>query len=376
MSNSVYPSLPGLMFPVGRSVLPPPVQVRTTPSQREYRARDATLPRYQYSLAYEFLKTGNRGSDLATLLGFYNAVGGPFDSWLFLDPDDNSVVANTFGVGNGSSTSWQLLRSFGGFAEPVYDLSGLPLVYVNGVLTANAVAPYGSFEVDTNSDGVADGWSVMSGGTTGTVSYGRTSTVNPASPAGTKSQQLGATNLGTLGSDYVALQIASPISVSGSQAYTLAADCNTAGPTGLEVRFHITWATAGGAYISVDTANFNLTPGDWVRPTLTVTSPSNAGQAVLRLFMQARNGGAGAASVLFDAVQFQPGAATAFVDQNATVSSTGLVTFAVAPAASAALTWTGNFYRRCRFLGDALDTSKFMADLFDAKTVKFISVKS
>ena len=31
-------------------------------------------------------------------------------------------------------------------------------------------------------------------------------------------------------------------------------------------------------------------------------------------------------------------------------SSTGMVTFVTAPAAAAALTWTGAFYWRCRFL--------------------------
>ena len=200
MSSSVYPVLPGLMFPVGRTLLPPTVQIRTTPSQREYRARDATVPRYQYSLPYEFLRAGNRGTELATLMGFYNLMGGPFDSFLFSDPDDHAATAQLFGTGNGSTTSFQLVRSFGGFAEPVFDLNGAPGIYIAGVLK-------------------------------------------------------------TAGTDY-------------------------------------------------------------------------------------------------------------------TVSSTGLVTFTAAPAAAAALTWTGSFYRRCRFLGDRMDTSKFMADLFEAKRVEFISTKA
>ena len=182
MSNSVYPSLPGLAFPVGRAVLPPPVQVRTTPSQREYRARDAFVPRYQYSLAYEFLRTGNRGTELATLLGFYNQAGGPFDSWLFLDPDDNSVTANTFGVGNGTTTGFQLLRSFGGFAEPVYDPLGVPLVMANGA-AANLITN-GGFEVDSDSDGMSDNWGFYTTGSTGTLSKGRPNGPLYAGPTG------------------------------------------------------------------------------------------------------------------------------------------------------------------------------------------------
>ena len=41
MSNDVYPILPGLDFGLTRSVVPPPVTIVTTPSQREYRARAA-----------------------------------------------------------------------------------------------------------------------------------------------------------------------------------------------------------------------------------------------------------------------------------------------------------------------------------------------
>lgn len=139
MGNAVYPTLPGLMFPQQRIVIAPPVQVRTTPSQREYRARDSTRPRYQYGLPYEFLKTGKRGSELQTLVGFYTARGGPFDTFLFTDPDDNTVTGQQFGVGNGSTTTWQLTRSFGGFAEPIDYLNGSASVYRNGVLATSGV---------------------------------------------------------------------------------------------------------------------------------------------------------------------------------------------------------------------------------------------
>lgn len=134
MSNSVYPVLPGLEFPVTRQVVPPPVTTFTTPSRREYRGRSATLPLYRYSLSYEFLRGDAVLAEWQTLEGFYKLMGGDFDTFLFTDPDDNAVAAMPFGTGNGSTTAFQLVRALGGFAEAIFDLNGAPLVFKAGVL--------------------------------------------------------------------------------------------------------------------------------------------------------------------------------------------------------------------------------------------------
>lgn len=134
MSNEVYPALPGLAFGVRRNVIAPPVTIKTTPSQREYRARDATLPRYRYTIVYEFLRSDATFAELQAIVGFFNRHGGSFDDFRFTDPDDNAVTANAFGVGNGSNKVFQILRTFGNFSEPVRDLNGAPLIYVNGAL--------------------------------------------------------------------------------------------------------------------------------------------------------------------------------------------------------------------------------------------------
>jgi uncharacterized protein (TIGR02217 family) len=55
-----------------------------------------------------------------------------------------------------------------------------------------------------------------------------------------------------------------------------------------------------------------------------------------------------------------------------TISATGLVTFVVAPAASAALTWTGAFYYRCRFLADSIDPAQFMLNLYSLSKLEFV----
>jgi uncharacterized protein (TIGR02217 family) len=58
------------------------------------------------------------------------------------------------------------------------------------------------------------------------------------------------------------------------------------------------------------------------------------------------------------------------------INSTGLVTFAVAPVTGHALTWTGNFYYRLRFLNDLQEFEEFYYQYWNAKSVEMLSVKS
>lgn len=120
MSQLIFPKLPGQCWPVGRTVLAPPVKVKTTPSRREFRARDSAIPLYRYSLPFEFLRKTAAAQDWQQLMGFYNSVGGTFDDWLFDDIDDNTCTAQLIGVGDGVSTQFQLARTLGGFLEPLY----------------------------------------------------------------------------------------------------------------------------------------------------------------------------------------------------------------------------------------------------------------
>lgn len=55
-----------------------------------------------------------------------------------------------------------------------------------------------------------------------------------------------------------------------------------------------------------------------------------------------------------------------------TVSATGVLTLPVTPASGAPITWTGSYYFRCRFAQDTVDFSRFMADLYELKTLKMI----
>ena len=137
MSQALFPTLPGLHWPVMRTVLAPKVHVRTTPSEREFRARNATQPRYLFTLGFEFLRSSAATAEWQSLLGFYNLRGGDFENFLFLDAADNTATAENFGVGNGVTTQFQLLRSLGSFLEPVYGFTGTPQIYLGGTLVSS-----------------------------------------------------------------------------------------------------------------------------------------------------------------------------------------------------------------------------------------------
>ena len=58
-----------------------------------------------------------------------------------------------------------------------------------------------------------------------------------------------------------------------------------------------------------------------------------------------------------------------------TIGSTGIVTFVAAPAAAAALTWTGSYYWLCRLDDDTAEFSEFAQGFLELKKLAFTSIK-
>jgi uncharacterized protein (TIGR02217 family) len=147
MSNAVFPVLAGLSWGVRKT----PVfstRVQTALSGYETRAALYSYPLYNFSLQYEFLREAT--GELQQLLGFFIARRGQFDSFLYTDPSDNSVTNYLLGVGNGTKREFQLLRSYGGFVEPVMNVNTVTQVTVNGIATtAYAVGTDGLLTLNT-----------------------------------------------------------------------------------------------------------------------------------------------------------------------------------------------------------------------------------
>ena len=126
---NVFPTLQGIGWPVTTS----PVwnnQIQRTVTGRVVAATYQQYPLYKFKVQFNFLLA----ADFNTLLAFFNQQGGNLTPFLFdAGPGSDSVTAQAIGTGNGTTTAFQLLRSYGGFSEPVAASFGSPHAYVNGV---------------------------------------------------------------------------------------------------------------------------------------------------------------------------------------------------------------------------------------------------
>jgi uncharacterized protein (TIGR02217 family) len=132
MSNSIFPVLPGL----GWSVKKTPsfkTMSQEVASGKEIRLAMMTYPIWTFGLTYEVLRGANGFSEVQTLAGFFCEMLGCYDSFLFDDVSDNTATTVQFGVGDGVTTKFQLVRPIGGFAEPIQNLNGTPTIYDNGL---------------------------------------------------------------------------------------------------------------------------------------------------------------------------------------------------------------------------------------------------
>jgi uncharacterized protein (TIGR02217 family) len=140
--TAIFPALPGL----GWSVSKAPrfaTRVQRAISGRELRMVDQPSPVWTWTLTYELLRDGNdtraaggpgMGYDeLRTLMGFFLQQQGAFQPFLFDDPTDDRATAQALGIGDGSATVFQLVRTMGGFAEPITAPNTVSAIYFNGV---------------------------------------------------------------------------------------------------------------------------------------------------------------------------------------------------------------------------------------------------
>lgn len=131
MSDAVFPTLPGIRWNIKRTPIWKTLSAESA-SGKEMSVALMTYPLRRYSISYEVLRAGAE-AELQQLEGFFNLRYGSHDTFLYNDPDDNAVTDQTFGTGNGSTTSFPLLRTRGSFTEPVQSVSGTPTIKVAGV---------------------------------------------------------------------------------------------------------------------------------------------------------------------------------------------------------------------------------------------------
>lgn len=131
MSNVLFPALPGLSFDVKRT----PVwktRLQESVSGKETRQADWSYPRWKWSFPYDLLRDTASQQELRTLVGFFLQRQGMYDSFLLQDADDYTVTGQPIGTGTGAQTQYQLVRTYGGFVEPMKEPNSISALKVNG----------------------------------------------------------------------------------------------------------------------------------------------------------------------------------------------------------------------------------------------------
>ena len=138
---NALPFLPGLGWSVHRRPTFDTI-VAPHPSGAEVRLALWQNALWEFELSYDALASnaaypGVWTDTLQTLMGFYLARGGARGSFLFIDPDFNSMTGQGIGAGDGTTVAFSFVRTFGGQIEPIGWVTAVAAVYLNGVATAS-----------------------------------------------------------------------------------------------------------------------------------------------------------------------------------------------------------------------------------------------
>lgn len=406
MSNAVFPTLAGLTW----NVLKSPrwsSKVQQSVGGKEMRAAYWTTPLYTWQLTYELLRASAL-LELQALIGFFNARQGKFDSFLFSDPSDNSVTAMGFGVGDAVKTAFQLQRSLAGprtldwqgvqpfISTPRKNLTSFPEDFTNAAWTKVATtigvnfyfAPNGTLTADKVQEDNTNSQHAITESTTCPLgTYTLSAWVRPVER--TKcvlSMSDGAGGFASIGFDLTnGSTFSSGVAVGSWTGISFTATLwpdgwyrltitGTRGAGTVVVQQLFLWTTAlsyvGTTGSGVDAWGFKLEPGSFA------TSYFNAATLSPAYWPAAGD----AFEPVLDLANAQP---QIFVDgilktfgSDYTISASGLITFTAAPAAGAALTWTGSYYWRVRFNDDVTEFNNFLSQLWEAKKVTLVSVKA
>lgn len=118
MSNAYFPVLSGVTW----NVIKRPVfatKIAQYVSGKEIRVSNYAYPVWEWEMSYEFLRADSH-AELQTLMGFFLARQGSYDSFLWVDPSEaNTVVSQSLGIGDASNITFILTKIYGGFLEPI-----------------------------------------------------------------------------------------------------------------------------------------------------------------------------------------------------------------------------------------------------------------
>ncbi|QBQ98168.1 DUF2460 domain-containing protein [Paraburkholderia pallida] len=125
MSDAVYPMLRGRTWPITREPRFNTI-IHTAASGREFRATNQTIPKYEVTLKYNYLRQDQRRQDLDALEGFFLDRMGSLDTFLFAYPGpfkgEEPLWNEPIGVGDGVRRTFDLVRRRAGRVERIFNL--------------------------------------------------------------------------------------------------------------------------------------------------------------------------------------------------------------------------------------------------------------
>ena len=381
MSDTQFPNLSGLSWDVART---PTFRTltQTSASGLELRAAFWSRPRWQWSLSYDLLRA-DATADLQTLAGFFLARQGSCDSFLYTDPNDKAVTGQAIGTGDGTTTAFQLVRSFGGYLEPVTAVQSLTLYKADwqGAVVQSTTARENLLLYSQAFDNAA--WTKNTASLTADAATAPDGSMTADSVADTSGTYFGSVSqtaaLATIATSYTG-----SVYLKADTSTEADLEVGLIGGTGGATKARID-LTAGTVSLVTGPGTFGAVAmgGGWYR--IWVQQPSASGNTTVYLSLfPSPLAAADLNSVFAWGAQIEAGStpfayipttSAAFSGPDYALGPEGVVTFTTAPASGAAITADITYAWRVRFTEDQAEFNEFMYRLFELKKLSFMSVK-
>ena len=161
-ANPFNTSLPGLTYSVHKKPYFK-TNIKEAANGNETRNSLMPMPRWDFEFTYEFLEDSSGSeSSLKTIMGFFLARNGSYDSFLVKDPDDYLVTSGSIGTGDGTTTAFYFVRTMGEFSEIVGQVDDSNTITVYSRQTEDVSVP-SSTPYELTFSGLVEVYSIYNG---------------------------------------------------------------------------------------------------------------------------------------------------------------------------------------------------------------------
>ncbi|BAE50582.1 DUF2460 domain-containing protein [Paramagnetospirillum magneticum] len=148
MTTDIMPRLPGQLPPKRSEIWSDDLQESASGS--ETAVARWSYPRWKWTISHDALRQAAPFTEYTDFVNFTLRRLGRVMPFLYRDEEDNTATNQLVGLGDGATTQFQLVRSFGGpggFVEPIWAPDVVSAVRVDGMPLAGgawSVAAWGS----------------------------------------------------------------------------------------------------------------------------------------------------------------------------------------------------------------------------------------